>query len=203
MTTANKVTIVRILLVPFFIVQVLYYGNSGDELHRLLALLAFAVAAISDGVDGYIARRYNQRSELGAILDPLADKLLLVSGAILMSLSNAPYLDRIPLWFVATILSRDAIILLGSAVIYYVCGKVVVRARLVGKIATVLQMITVLWGLLKWEHQNLIHWALSAALFTGVSGIFYLLDGVRQLSASPASSAQPSASHHEARDQQP
>lgn len=201
MTTANKITIARILLVPFFVVQVLYYRDSGDELHRLLALLAFAVAAISDGVDGYIARRYNQRSELGAVLDPLADKLLLVSGAILLSLNNAPYLDRIPLWFVATILSRDAIILLGSAVIYYVCGKVVVRARLVGKTATVLQMITVLWGLLKWDANGLTGWALLAAGFTGVSGMFYLLDGVRQLSASPASSAQPSASNHEARDQ--
>lgn len=201
MTTANKITIARILLVPFFVVQVLYYRDSGDELHRLLALLAFAVAAISDGVDGYIARRYNQRSELGAVLDPLADKLLLVSGAILLSLNNAPYLDRIPLWFVATILSRDAIILLGSAVIYYVCGKVVVRARLVGKTATVLQMITVLWGLLKWDAHGLMYWALLAAGFTGVSGMFYLLDGVRQLSASPASSAQPSASHHEAWDQ--
>jgi cardiolipin synthase len=197
MTTANKVTIMRILLVPFFIVQVLYYRDSGDELHRLLALLAFAVAAISDGVDGYIARRYNQRSELGAMLDPLADKLLLVSGAILLSLNSPPYLDRIPLWFVATILSRDAIILLGSAVIYYVCGKVIVRARLVGKIATVLQMITVLWGLLQWEVQGLLAWALLAAGFTGVSGMFYLLDGVRQLSASPASSAQPSASRPE------
>jgi cardiolipin synthase (CMP-forming) len=197
MTTANKITIVRILLVPFFVVQVLYYRDNGDEIHRLLALLAFAVAAISDGVDGYIARRYNQRSELGAVLDPLADKLLLVSGAILLSLDSSSHLDRIPLWFVATILSRDAIILLGSAVIYYVCGKVVVRARLFGKIATVLQMITVLWGLLKWEHQNLVNWALAAALFTGVSGIFYLLDGVRQLSASPASSAQPSASKPE------
>jgi cardiolipin synthase (CMP-forming) len=192
MTTANKVTIIRILLVPFFIVQVLYYRGSGDELNRLLALLAFAVAAISDGVDGYIARRYNQRSELGAILDPLADKLLLVSGAILLSLDNPPYLDRIPLWFVATILSRDAIILLGSAIIYYLCGKVVVRARLVGKAATVLQMITVLWGLLKWDAQGLVNWAILAAIFTGVSGVFYLLDGVRQLSASPASSAHPS-----------
>ena len=83
MTTANKVTILRILLIPFFVVQVLYYVKNGNELHRLLAILSFAVAAICDGVDGYIARRYNQRSELGAILDPLADKLLLVSGIVL------------------------------------------------------------------------------------------------------------------------
>src|SRR5438874_11191790 len=74
MTTANKITIFRILLIPFFVVEVLYYMKTGNETHRLSAILAFGIAAICDGVDGYIARRYNQRSELGAILDPLADK---------------------------------------------------------------------------------------------------------------------------------
>src|SRR5581483_507678 len=71
MTTANKVTILRILLIPLFIVQILYYLKNGNELHRFLGLMSFAIAAILDGVDGYIARRYNQKSELGAILDPL------------------------------------------------------------------------------------------------------------------------------------
>ena len=78
MTTANKVTILRILLIPFFVVETLYYVKTGNELHRLAAILSFAGTAILDGVDGYIARRYNQISELGKILDPLADKLLLV-----------------------------------------------------------------------------------------------------------------------------
>ena len=90
MTTANKITILRILLIPFFVFEALYYVSDGHELHRLLAILSFAVAAICDGVDGYIARRYNQRSELGAILDPLADKLLLVSGIILLSFDHRP-----------------------------------------------------------------------------------------------------------------
>ena len=67
MTTANKITIGRILLVPFFIVEVLNYVGRGLEWHRYLAIAAFATAALSDGVDGYLARRYNQRSELGAI----------------------------------------------------------------------------------------------------------------------------------------
>ena len=69
MTTANKITIIRILLVPFFIVQVLYYVNTGNEWYRLLAFVCFAVAAISDGIDGYIARRYNQISELGKMIE--------------------------------------------------------------------------------------------------------------------------------------
>src|SRR2546427_2589872 len=117
MTTANKITILRILLIPFFVVQVLYYVKSGHELHRLLAILAFAVAAICDGVDGYIARRYDQRSELGAILDPLADKLLLVSGIVLLSFNQRPYFEMIPLWLTGTIIGRDLLVLIGLVVI--------------------------------------------------------------------------------------
>src|SRR5438128_11845607 len=121
MTTANKITILRILLIPFFVVQVLYYVKDGEEFHRLLAILAFTVAAICDGVDGYIARRYNQRSELGAILDPLADKLLLVSGVILFSFGN-PHFGSIPLWLTGTIIGRDLLVLIGMAVIHLTVG---------------------------------------------------------------------------------
>src|SRR6201988_3334508 len=121
MTTANKITIFRILLVPFFIVEVLYYVGDGDELHRFLAISAFAVASVCDGVDGYIARRYNQRSELGAILDPLADKLLLVSGIVLLSFDHKN-LGSIPLWLTGTIIGRDTLLLIGLAVVYITVG---------------------------------------------------------------------------------
>jgi len=187
MTTANKITIFRILLIPFFVVEVLYYGKTGNELHWLLAILSFAVAAICDGVDGYIARRYNQRSELGRILDPLADKLLLVSGVVLLSFSW-PYFDTIPLWLTGTIIGRDILILVGLLVIQMTVGKVTVRPRMIGKIATVLQMAVVIWVLLQWPVRWLSVWALAAALFTGGSGLLYVLDGVRQLSAHPSSS---------------
>ena len=190
-TTANKISICRILLVPLFIVEVLYYVDSGNEVWRLVALLAFALAAISDAVDGYLARRYNQHSELGRILDPLADKFLLVSGIVLLSLKNDPYLQRIPLWLTATILSRDVLLVVGLVVIQITCGKVTVRPVMIGKAATVLQMVCVLWVLLKWSPQALLGIALAAAICTGLSGIIYLFDGIRQLSASPSSSATP------------
>jgi cardiolipin synthase (CMP-forming) len=188
MTTANKITIVRILLVPFFIVQVLYYVNTGNEWYRLLAFVCFAVAAISDGVDGYIARRYNQISELGKMIDPLADKLLLVSAVLLLSMKNEPHLQRIPIWLTATILSRDAILIMGLLLIQHVCGKTTVRPIMLGKVATVLQMICVLWALLKFSPRMLLLLAIAAAACTGISGLIYVFDGVRQLSASPSSS---------------
>ena len=191
MTTANKITVFRILLVPFFIVEILYYFKSGHEMHRILGLAAFAVAAVLDGVDGYIARNYNQKSELGAILDPLADKLLLVSAIVLLSFGNEALVKVIPLWMAATIISRDMIILIGMVVIQMLCSKVTVRPRVLGKVATVLQMITVIWTLLKWPNSWLHYWALGAAICTGGSGLLYVWDGMRQLSASPRSSPTP------------
>src|SRR3974377_1753673 len=143
MTTANKITIARILLIPFFVVEVLYYVRTGNEVHRIMALLSFAIAAIFDGVDGYIARRYNQRSELGAILDPLADKLLLVSGIVLLSFDHRPLFETVPLWMTCTIIGRDILLLAGLIVIQMTVGKVAVRPRMLGKIATVFQMAVI------------------------------------------------------------
>jgi CDP-diacylglycerol--glycerol-3-phosphate 3-phosphatidyltransferase len=191
MTTANKVTIMRILMIPFFVVEVLYYRSTGREGFRLGGVLAFAAAAICDGVDGYIARTYNQRSELGAILDPLADKLLLVSGIVLLSLSNA-HLTSLPIWLSVTVIGRDLLLLTGMLVIHMTVGKVQVRPRALGKVATVAQMICIFWVLLKWDVTLggpwLQIWCASAAICTGGSGLFYVLDGSRQLSSHPSSS---------------
>ncbi len=191
MTTANKITIFRILLVPFFVVQVLIYAESGNEIHRWLALFSFGLATLSDALDGYIARRYNQRSTLGTYLDPMADKILLVSGVVLFSLNNEPYFARMPLWLTVTIISRDLLVSIGIGVVHYACGKVSVKPRLTGKAATVCQMIIILWTLLQWDREILFSWWLTAAVLTGVSGFYYVFDGVKQLNASPTSGPTP------------
>src|SRR5690348_3012721 len=193
MTTANKVTILRMLLIPFFVVEALYYVKTGNETFRLMATLAFAIAAICDGVDGYIARHYNQRSELGAILDPLADKLLLVSGIVLFTFDNHPRFGSIPLWLTGTILGRDLFLLVGWGLIQAIVGKVKVRPRVTGKIATVLQMLAIVWILLKWDAELppvwFDIWTYGAAICTGISGLLYVWDGMKQLSSHPTSSA--------------
>src|SRR5499427_10961456 len=108
MTTANKITVVRIVMIPAFVTMAIYYGASIQrgqplEWQRFAAIAIFILAALSDGVDGYVARRYNQRSTLGIILDPIADKGLLLSGIITLSLTNwsnvEPYYGRFPIWF--------------------------------------------------------------------------------------------------------
>ena len=150
--------------------------------------MIFVVAAISDAVDGYIARRYHQKSELGTFLDPLADKTLLVSAMILLSIrfkDTSPF-DLLPLWFPVLVISRDLIVLGGVVLIHMLAGKVTARPRLVGKCATFFQMIVLGWVLLKIEHPSF-QWPLYAAgFFTLISGIWYIFDGVKQLSAHEA-----------------
>ena len=192
MTTANKITILRILLIPFFVIEIIYYVRTGNEIHRLAGILLFGVNAASDGVDGYIARRYNPISELGKILDPLADKLLLVSGILLLSFDNAPYFSRIPLWLTGAIIGRDLLLAIGAIVIRSVVGKFIVRPRIIGKIATVFQMLFIIWILLRWDitgHGYLLQvWFIGAGVCTGISGLLYVFDGMKQLSAHPSSS---------------
>ncbi|MDB6029409.1 MAG: CDP-diacylglycerol--glycerol-3-phosphate 3-phosphatidyltransferase [Verrucomicrobiales bacterium] len=190
MTTANKITLIRILLVPFFITFALWYVREGDEWFRFATVLTFGLASISDGLDGYIARHYNQRSELGAILDPLADKLLLIAAIILLSFESNGHFARIPLWLIIVVLSRDVLLVLGLSVIYYMFGKVKVRPRVAGKIGTVFQMCVVVWILLKWDRWGglTLFWLeVGAALFTGLSGLLYIWDWIQQLSEHPSS----------------
>jgi CDP-diacylglycerol--glycerol-3-phosphate 3-phosphatidyltransferase len=193
MTTANKITVLRILLIPFFVVETLYYVKSGDEIHRLMAIICFATASILDGVDGYVARHYNQWSELGTILDPLADKLLLVSAIVLLSFDHAPQFRQIPLWLTGVIIGRDVLMGIGAVVVRLVVGSLQVRPRLTGKMATVFQMLVVGWILLRWDlyyHGYLLEvWVIGAGIFTTVSGLFYVWDGMHQLGEHPSSSA--------------
>ena len=191
MTTANKITVVRILMIPIFVTLAIYYGESIQEGHpqdwmRFTAITVFLLAAVSDGLDGYVARRYNQRSTLGAILDPIADKGLLLSGIITLSISNwsqvDPHYGKFPAWFPVLVISRDAVILFGSAVLHILNGKVRVRPSWTGKVATVLQMAAIAWVMLQMRIIPLIYIVCAAGFFTLVSGVIYVRDGVRQLS---------------------
>ena len=192
MTTANKITVVRILMIPAFVTMAIYYGESikrGDPLEwqRFTAISIFILAAVSDGLDGYVARRYNQRSTLGVYLDPIADKGLLLSGIITLSISNwsqsDPEYGSFPVWFPVLVISRDAVILVGTMILYLLNGKVHVKPNWTGKVATVLQMIAIGWVMLQLRFVPLLYVVVVAGVFTLISGIVYVTDGVRQLQA--------------------
>lgn len=129
MTIPNYITIFRFLLVPL----VLYCIFAGQ---MALALAGFILAGVSDGVDGFIARRFNQRSELGAYLDPIADKLLLVSIFGVFG-----YLGQLPLWLVYLVISRDAMII-GAVLLSTIMGNPVkMHPLMVSKANTAMQIV--------------------------------------------------------------
>jgi CDP-diacylglycerol--glycerol-3-phosphate 3-phosphatidyltransferase len=192
MTTANKITIVRIAMIPLFVLMAIYYGESIQrgsplEWQRYTAIVIFLVAAVSDGLDGYVARHYKQRSALGAILDPIADKGLLLSGIITLSISNwsetEPDYGKFPAWFPVLVITRDVVILVGAIVLQLLIGKVKVKPSWTGKVATVCQMCAIAWVMLQLRFLPLLFVVIVAGIFTFISGVIYVLDGVRQLQA--------------------
>ena len=192
MTIANKITVVRILMIPVFVTLAIYYGQSiqrGEPLEwqRIAAIVIFLLAAVSTELDGYVARRYNQRSSLGVILDPIADKGLLLSGIITLSISNWSEIDpeygRFPAWFPVLVITRDAVILVGAVVLHLLNGKVLVKPNWTGKVATVCQMCAIGWVMLQLRFLPLLFVVIVAGIFTLISGVVYVMAGVRQLQA--------------------
>src|SRR6266404_7049834 len=158
MTIANKITVARILMIPLFVTMAIYYGESiqrhdPQEWMRFAAIAIFLIAAVSDGLDGYVARHYKQRSSLGVILDPIADKGLLLSGIITLSISNwsesDPEYGKFPTWFPVLVITRDAVLVVGSGILHLLNGKVRVKPNWTGKVATVCQMCAVAWVMLQ------------------------------------------------------
>lgn len=175
---ANKITICRILAVPFFITVLLYYSPERDYL-RYAALGIFLLAMISDVFDGYIARTRHQKTQAGAILDPLADKLLLISAFICLYIVGE-YLpsDRFPLWLVVTVISRDVILLIGALLIFMVHGQLSVGVTVWGKISTFFQVIAVLAMLVQWTIP--VVWY-ATVFFALISGLDYIRCGIKIL----------------------
>lgn len=171
MTIPNLLTLARILLTPL-LVWLLLDNRLGQ------ALVVFFVAGITDGLDGLIARLFHQKTRLGAYLDPLADKLLLVSSFILLS-----HLQLVPTWLAVVAVSRDAIIVLGILTLMFHQVRVEINPSLLSKMTTLVQILTVLLTLARpylalpaWSYPFL-YW--SIALLCLATGFQYILRGNR------------------------
>jgi cardiolipin synthase len=134
-TAANQLTLLRMLLVPPFVILLLY-GHQG------WALVTFMAAGVTDLFDGLIARRTGQKTTLGAWLDPMADKLLLVSMFVMLTLPGIGSANRLPLWFTVLVLSRDITIVLTVAVVNLAIGPRTFRPSIFGKVATATYIVT-------------------------------------------------------------
>jgi CDP-diacylglycerol--glycerol-3-phosphate 3-phosphatidyltransferase/cardiolipin synthase len=185
-TLANQITLIRILLIPVFVGFVVYYAHGleagmGDERLRYAAIVTFTIAALSDALDGWIARRFNQHSKLGVILDPLADKLLLVSAICTLSFGDWPV--KLPLWFVILYLTREVFSVIGAFVIHFTVGKVNIRAHWTGKVATFSEIAVVGVAILRLP-TLVLPVTIFSALFIFTSGMIYIGEAIRQIKVS-------------------
>ena len=137
LTIANQLTILRIMLIPAFVLLVVY-GELG------WALVAFVVAGLTDALDGLIARAAHQRTSLGAWLDPMADKLLLVSTFIILTLPQIPLANHLPLWLTVIAISRDVVIVGVVAIVNLAVGPRTFRPSIWGKMTTATFIITII-----------------------------------------------------------
>lgn len=186
LTLATRVTLLRLLGVPVFVLMMIYYEISVRHgapvpLYRQVALALFVLIAVTDALDGFLARLYNEVTWLGRVLDPLADKILLLAGIILLTRPSLPALQpQFPAWFTCLVISRDACLVAGAYLIDYFTGSVEVHPRITGKIATALQMLAVGWALAPLDLRGFPWLVGVAGAFTLVSFLQYLRDGWRQ-----------------------
>jgi cardiolipin synthase len=181
LTPANQLTLLRMLLIPAFVILVVY-GYLG------WALTVFVTAGITDALDGLIARWWQQKTSLGEWLDPMADKLLLVTTFIVLTLPNLNLANRLPIWLTVLIISRDIGIVLTVAVVNLAIGPRTFRPSVFGKIATATYILTavvaMLFNYLRY-HSTLVDVFIYASLvITIVSALHYIRHATRIVEAS-------------------
>jgi cardiolipin synthase len=176
----NLITLLRIILTPLFVILVI---------NRMLleAVVVFSVAAVSDGLDGFLARTLGQKTVLGSYLDPIADKLLLNSAYLSLAI-----VEVLPSWLAVIVISRDLIILVGGTLLHLLHGPFPIRPLPVSKLTTCAQIATLLAVLLIRPVPTLglaaylpaLYW--TTAGLTVFSGLRYIFIGVRILTAKEA-----------------
>jgi cardiolipin synthase len=177
LTTANQLTLLRMLLIPAFVILLVYE-------HEGWALGIFALAGVTDGLDGWFARR-GQQTSLGAFLDPMADKLLLVTTFIVLTIPGIGLANRIPLWLTILVISRDVVIVLTVAIVTVAVGRRQFRPSIYGKAATAIYIITcvvvMFFNFLERASRLVTVCVYLSLAITLVSGIHYIVHVARTI----------------------
>ncbi|OCL27339.1 CDP-diacylglycerol--glycerol-3-phosphate 3-phosphatidyltransferase [Orenia metallireducens] len=169
MNVANLLTLSRIILLPFFII--IFFSNY--ENNFMIAGMIFAISGLTDLLDGYVARKYNQVSHLGRLLDPLADKLTMISVFIILAINNSIHRG-----IIGVILVREFIILIGSCVVYFNSDDIISPSKF-GKSATFLLYVTAAAYILNF---SIFKYTIFIALpLTIISGVSYCLEAYKFL----------------------
>jgi cardiolipin synthase (CMP-forming) len=185
LTPANQLTLLRMLLIPAFVILVVY-GHLG------WALTVFVTAGVTDGLDGLIARRSGQKTQLGAWLDPMADKLLLVTTFIVLTLPNLHLENQFPLWLTICIISRDIVIVGTVAIVNLAIGRRTFQPSIFGKVATATYIITAVAAMLfnyLGYHALIVDIGIWASLAITLVSSFHYIWHARRIIDAPAPAA--------------
>ena len=188
MVLANKITVARFVMVPLVVGAILLYADSLQEgepvdVYRWLAIGFFLLAAISDLLDGYIARHFNQRSHFGELMDPLADKCLMVSTILCLTFTPWPW--SFPIWFPALVILRDVLAVAGAYLVHHLAGEVEMKAHWSGKAATFLQVCAVCWVMFGIEQPHPIWPTALASCLVLLSSAVYIHSAAIQIKSAP------------------
>ena len=178
MSLADKVSVVRILLIPFFVYFLIVYRRFDLDYSRYIALGIFIIAVLSDFFDGLVARLKKEKSEIGKVIDPLADKMLLITAFVSLYFLKFSLLW----WVVLIVISRDIIILVGVLILNFLKVDIVISPSMWGKLTTFFQMLTIISILAGFVFSNIVEYL--AVFFTIVSGIGYIRRGIHSVNVS-------------------
>jgi cardiolipin synthase len=180
LTPANQLTLLRVVLIPAFVILVVY-GYLG------WALVVFVTAGITDALDGLLARWWRQKTSLGAWLDPMADKLLLVTTFVVLTIPTLGLANPLPIWLTVLIISRDVVIVLTVAIVNLALGRRTFKPSIYGKIATGTYIVTAVVAMFfnyRGYHSVLVDIGVYASLaITLVSGLHYIRHTARIMEA--------------------
>ena len=184
MTIPTRITLARLIMSPVFVVLTIKYSSTialgkPDVLFLYLAMIVFALAVISDALDGYLARKLNQISRIGSFLDPIADKILLLSATITLTFIDCGKL--IPIFYTTLILSRELIQISGAIAIGAILGDIKVKHHWTGKFSTFMQVILIYSALIVRSDEIILYLSLFGGLFTFSSAALYIYAGLSQL----------------------
>jgi CDP-diacylglycerol--glycerol-3-phosphate 3-phosphatidyltransferase len=201
LTWPMGLTFLRLLLLPVFLWTLLANAHAPEQPRNWLGLGVFVVMAITDKLDGYLARKFNQTSKLGAVLDPVADKLLVACSVIVLNFEwIAPPHFRIPGWVVIAVYAKDLIIAVGTLTLLALVGHVTILPRPLGKASTVVQLGMVIAVLLAppdgavwfgfWKQFVYVLWWLVCVLAAGAC-LDYVVQGIGQFRRSRVGKTHP------------
>ena len=182
LTVANQLTLLRMLLIPALVILIVYGLNGW-------ALVVFVVAGITDALDGILARWWGQRTKLGAFLDPMADKLLLISVFIVLTSPSLDLPNRFPIWLTVLVISRDVIIVLTVAIVNLSIGRRSFQPTMLGKVSTFVYIVTVAAAMyFNWLGKSSVVFDVgvyATLIVTLASGLHYIAHASRVLNSAP------------------